>query len=83
MFQHYGQDLVSVTTTLIMHKELRKRFNRCYLAKSKDADIDNVYKELCNTRLNEFLDSQRQMMAASKGLSGQNFRDSLLLQHIN
>ena len=96
MFQRYGQDLVTVTTTSIMHnKELRGRFNQCYLTKSKDADvqskaIDNVYKEftrkLCNTRINEFLDSQRQMLAATKGkatLSGQNLRDSLLSQHIN
>ena len=62
MFQFYGQDLVTVTTTSIMHnKELRGRFNQYYLTKSKDADvqskaIDNVYKELtrklCNTRIN-------------------------------
>ena len=96
MFQCYGQDLVTVTTTSIMHnKELRGRFNQCYLTKSKDADvqskaIDNVYKQftrkLCNTRINEFLDSQRQMLAATKGkatLSGQNLRDSLLSQNIN
>ena len=96
MFQHYGQDLVTVTTTSIMHnKELRRKFHQCILAKSKDADVqskavDNVYKEftrkLCNTRLNEFLDSQRQMMVANKGkatLSGQNLRDSLLSQHVN
>ena len=47
-FQCYGQDLVTVTTTLIMHKELRGQFNQCILAKSKDADVqsmavDNVY----------------------------------------
>ena len=96
MFQCYGQDLVTVTTTSIMHnKELRRRFHQCILAKSKDADVqskavDNVYKEftrkLCNTRLNEFLESQRLLMVANKGkatLSGQNLRDSLLSQHVN
>jgi hypothetical protein len=96
VFQRYGQDLVTVTTTLIMHnKELREQFNQCYLGKSKDGDVqseavNNVYNEftrkLCNTRLNEYLDSHRQMMVANKGkatLSGQNLRDSLLSQHIN
>ena len=95
MFQRYGQDLVNVTTTMIMrNKELREQFSDGILAKSKDTDVqskavDSVYEEftrkLCNTRLNEFLDSHRQMIVAKKGkatLSGQNLRDSLLSQHV-
>lgn len=52
--------------------------------------VDTVYKEfarkLCNTRINEFLDTQKQLMATSTGkatLSGQNLRDTLLSLHVN
>ena len=75
--------------------ELRAKFNHALLTKSKDADVqsnavETVYKEftrkLCNMRINEFLDSQRQIMASQKGkatITGQNLRDSLLSQHVN
>ena len=66
-----------VTTTLIVHnRELREQFNQCYLTKSKDADVqseavNSVFNEftrkLCNTRLNEYLESLRRTMVASTG----------------
>ena len=51
---------------------------------------DNVYQEmvrkLCNTRIQEFLSSQKQRMASEKGhasTTGQNLRDALLTHHTN
>ena len=51
---------------------------------------DNVYQEmvckLCNTRIQEFLSSQKQRMASEKGhasTTGQNLRDTLLTHHTN
>lgn len=50
--------------------------------------MSNVYHELirkvCNTRIQEFISSTKQKMAAKKGLAsavGQNLRDGLLSQH--
>ena len=43
-------------------------------------------RKLCNTRINEFLDTFRQKAAAGEGkatILGQNLRDTLLTQHIN
>ena len=96
MFKRYGPELASVTTNLLVcNLELRTLFNEGIHRISKDADVqtkavDTVYKEfarkLCNTRINEFLDTQKQLMATSTGkatLSGQNLRDTLLSLHVN
>lgn len=52
--------------------------------------INNVYDEmvrkLCNTRIQEFLSSQKQKIASDKGHAstiGQNLHDTLLTQHAN
>lgn len=52
--------------------------------------IENIYNELirklCNTRIQEFLSSQKQKLASDKGhasTSAQNLRDTLLTQHAN
>ena len=54
------------------------------------AAIETVYLELtrklCNTRIQEFLDSTKQIESAKAGkgtLKGQNLRDNLLSQHVN
>ena len=51
--------------------------------------MGNVYHELirkvCNTRIQEFISSTKQKMAAKKGLAstvGQNLCDGLLSQHM-
>ena len=61
----------------------------CYQFISTQA-VDAVYLELtrklCNTRIQEFLDSTRQIQSAKEGkgtLKGQNLRDHLLSQHVN
>ena len=61
----------------------------CYQFISTQA-VDAVYSELtrklCNTRIQEFLDSTRQIQSAKAGkgtLKGQNLRDNLLSQHVN
>lgn len=95
-FRRFGHELASVTTNLITcNKELRTMFNEAINRICKDVNVqtkavDNVYKEyarkLCNTRVNEFLDTQKQLMATSTGkatLSGQNLRDTLLSLHVN
>jgi hypothetical protein len=50
---------------------------------------DNVYNEVirksCNIRIDEFISSQKQRIAAVKGnasTAGQNLRDSLLTNHV-
>lgn len=50
----------------------------------------SVYREfsrkICNTRLNEFIDVQKQLSVMKSGkasLSGQNLRDTLLTPHVN
>lgn len=52
--------------------------------------IETVYLELtrklCNTRIQEFLDSTKQIESAKAGkgtLKGQNLRDNLLSKHVN
>ena len=52
--------------------------------------IETVYLELtrklCNTRIQEFLDSTKQIESANAGkgtLKGQNLRDNLLSKHVN
>ena len=61
----------------------------CYQFISTQA-VDAVYLELtrklCNTRIQEFFDSTRQIQSAKAGkgtLKGQNLRDNLLSQHVN
>ena len=70
-----GMDL-SWQASLSTYLELRTLFNEGIHTISKDADVqtkavDTVYKEfarkLCNTRINEFLDTQKQLMATSTG----------------
>ena len=55
-----------------------------------DLAAENVFEEmtrkLSNTRIQEFLTSQKQKMASRKGYAstkGQNLRDTLLAQHSN
>ena len=95
-FKRYGKNLVTVVTEQVQRNELlRKEFDAFVYSKvdsaqSADKVIDSVYSEfcrkLCNTRVNEFLDTYRQKLAKDKGkatLTGQNLRDSLLSQHVN
>ena len=42
-------------------------------------------RKICNTRLNEFVNVQKQLVAVKEGkasLTGQNLRDTLLTQHV-
>lgn len=75
--------------------DLRNQFTTLLREKLPDfedssnlAAIDNVFHEmirkLCNTRMQEFLTSQKQKVASDKGHAstvGQNLRDTLLTQH--
>ena len=74
--------------TKLLHENLSGEINLdssvCTLA------ADNIYKEmvrkLSNTRIQEFLSSQKQKIASNKGhasMTGQNLRDGLLTQHAN
>ena len=48
--------------------------------------FDEMVRKLSNTRIQEFLSSQKQKLASSKGhasTTGQNLRDALLTQHTN
>ena len=54
-----------------------------------DDALISVYREfsrkICNTRLNEFIDAQKQLSLKKSGkasLSGQNLRDTLLTPHV-
>lgn len=93
----YSKNLVKITTEQVKQNQvLFKKFKGIIYSKVGDLEfaegnsVITVYNEftrkLCNTRINEFLDTFRQKAAASKGkatLSGQNLRDTLLTQHIN
>ena len=84
-----------VTQQVQHNQELLKEFETFLCSKVKgvqlsDKPIASVYSEfsrkLCNTRVNEFLDTYRQRLATEKGkvtLAGQNLRDTLLSQHVN
>ena len=55
-----------------------------------DEALISVYREfsrkICNTRLNEFINVQKQLSVMKSGkasLSGQNLRDTLLTPHVN
>lgn len=75
--------------------DLRNQFTTLLREKLPDfedssnlAAIDNVFHEmirkLCNTRMQEFLTSQKQKVPSDKGHAstvGQNLRDTLLTQH--
>lgn len=75
-------------------KELFKSFTAAISAIAKDVEDTNkalisVYKEfsrkICNTRLNEFIDVQKQLSVMKSGkasLGGQNLRDTLLTSHL-
>lgn len=95
-FKRYGKNLVAVVTQQVQHNKLLfKEFETFLYSKvegvhSADKAIVSVYSEfsrkLCNTRVNEFLDTYRQRLATEKGkatLAGQNLRDTLLSQHVN
>ena len=95
-FQRYGKNLVRVVTDQVQQNQLLfKQFKAIINARVEDAQLADdailsVYSEfsrkLCNTRINEYLDTYRQTMAADKGkatLAGQNLRDTLLSQHVN
>lgn len=52
----------------------------------KEAVFDEMLRKLVNTRIQEYLSSLKQKMAANKGQAsteGQNLRDQLLTHHIN
>lgn len=76
--------------------ELKSLFTAYFLSQLpcfqfiSSAAVENVYLELtrklCNTRIQEFLDSTKQMESAKAGkgtLKGQNLRDNLLSKHVN
>ena len=81
-----------VTEKVQRNELLRKVFDafvnsKVDSAQSADKAIDSVYskfcRKLCNTRVNEFLDTYRQKLAKDKGkatLTGQN---KSLLSHVN
>ena len=55
-------------------------------ATSIDRVYDDMVRKLCNTRIQEFLSSQKQNFAMQKGRAstiGQNLRDTLLSHHTN
>ena len=97
--QQYGSKLIEVTThQLKANQTLEDKFKTLVSAKlvssnvqSFQAELTSVYYELtrklyiCNTRIEEFLSYQYQISVAKQGnaTSGQNSRDTLLLQHVN
>lgn len=98
--ERYGAKLVEITTQqLIANHELEDKFNFFLNSKLNFSEenkklhvteLNSVYTELtrklCNTRIQEFLDSHHQISVARKGsatTSGLNLRDNLLPLHIN
>lgn len=98
--ERYGSKLVEITTQQVRaNQELEVTFNS--LISSKLAltgdnievyamELASVYAELtrklCNTRIQEFLDSHHQISVAKQGsatTSGLNLRDNLLPMHTN
>ena len=86
---------LEVTTAHIQKDpQLFKSFTAAISEIAMDIDDTNpslisVYKEfsrkICNTRLNEFIDVQKQLSVMKSGkasLSGQNLRDTLLTSHV-
>ena len=95
-FKRYRKNLVTVVTQQVQQNQLLLEEFEAFLTskvdcvQSGDKAIVSVYLEfsrkLCNTRVNEFLDTYRQRLATEKGkatLAGQNLRDTLLSQHVN
>ena len=95
-FKMHGKNLVQVTTANIeddadikeaFHTVLQKRME------GFDQDLNDItgimrefIRKLCNTQLQEFIDSFKTVLAAQKGsaaISGQNLRDTLLSQHVH
>ena len=98
--ERYGAKLVEITTQqLIANQELEDTFILFLTSKLNlseedkklyGTELNSVYTELtrklCNTRIQEFLDSHHQISVARKGsatTSGLNLRDNLLPLHIN
>jgi hypothetical protein len=89
----YGSRLVEVVTEKLRQKDdlevqfitlLKERYEE-----NKEA-VRRIFLEftrkLCNTRIQEFLDTYRQIAAkddSASTLSGQNLRDKLLTYHVN
>ena len=95
-FKEYGAKLVEVTTKQVrQNEELECQFNRLVQSDFDDFivyqdSVHEVYLELtrklCNTRIQEYLDSHQQAVVAVEGkrtLSGQNLRDTLLAHHVS
>ena len=96
-FRRCGSELLTtLPSTVENNANLRSIFINAVVIKIselKDASFacfDKVFRELarkvCHTRVQEYLDSFKQSVAASKGsgtLAGQNLRDSLLSNHVH
>ena len=96
-FKQYGSRLVEVATEkLRQNDDLETQFISLLKESYQDYDHNRemvhrifmeITRKLCNTRIQEFLDVQRQIAAkkddGASTLSGQNLRDKLLTYHIN
>ena len=96
-FEKHGRKLVEVTVSSVMSEDgLRGSFQnvlaRCFsnpeeLSSSAVTRVfETLVSKLCNTRMQEFLDSFKHVTARKQGtasVSGQNLRDKLLTHHIN
>ena len=95
-FKVHGKNLVQVATASIEDDtEIKEAFHTVLQKRIEGfdqdlTDVTGIMKEfirkLCNTRLQEFIDSFKTVLAAKKGsaaISGQNLRDTLLSQHVH
>ena len=94
-FQRYGKKLVKVVTDQVQQNQLLfKLFKAIINARVEDAQLADdailsVYAEfsrkLCNTRINEYLDTYRQTKAADKGkatLAGQKLTSHFIITNM-
>lgn len=92
----HGKTIIEVTSQHVKSDpNLKKQFEQALLLSFDTLDpikyaVTTVYtkflRKICNTRLAEFMDCFQQIQASQNGLatlSGQNFRDTLLSQHVN
>ena len=96
-FQKYGKKLVEVAVSSTTSKDgLAESFQNvlvhCFsnpeeLPKSAVSRVfETLVSKICNTRIQEFLDTFKQATARKQGIasvSGQNLRDKLLTHHVN